>query len=198
LARSRAGASRPRAARTASRGSDAGGVGEGRPPAVSLASATLPRVWGGVGYRPLSDIARGRALFDFAAVPWPDISEETFGWGAWTAGDRPPGGERLIGALVVEPSASAMMLNGPVIVTGDDALEVAAQLVAAALDHATALGAATIFTRPHGLDRIWIRFGFIPVPESALPPGLAGRPGGGLYAWRGGSALWTPREAVTG
>jgi hypothetical protein len=41
-----------------------------------------------------------------------------------------------------------------------------------------------------------VRFGFIPVPESTLPPALAGRPGAGLYAWRGGSALWTLREAA--
>jgi hypothetical protein len=67
--------------------------------------------------------------------------------------------------------------------------------VAAALDHAVALGAETLFTRPQGLDRVWVRFGFIPVPESTLPVGLAGRSGVGLYAWRGGSALWTLREA---
>jgi hypothetical protein len=73
---------------------------------------------------------------------------------------------------------------------------VAAQLVAAALDHATAAGAGTVFTRPQGLDRIWVRFGFIPLPESTLPGRLAGHPGVGLYAWRGGSALWTLREAA--
>jgi hypothetical protein len=39
-----------------------------------------------------------------------------------------------------------------------------------------------------------VRFGFIPVPESTLPTDLAGRPGAGLYAWRGGTALWTLRE----
>jgi hypothetical protein len=39
-----------------------------------------------------------------------------------------------------------------------------------------------------------VRFGFIPVPESTLPLDLAGRPGSGLYAWRGGTALWTLRE----
>jgi hypothetical protein len=78
----------------------------------------------------------------------------------------------------------------------DDPLEVAAQLVAAALDHAAALGVVTVFARPGGLDRIWVRFGFIPVPEVTLPAPLAGRPGVGLYAWRGGSALWTLREAV--
>jgi len=75
---------------------------------------------------------------------------------------------------------------------------VASQLVAAAIDHATALGAATLYTRPQGLDRVWVRFGFIPVPEVALPPALAGRPGAGLYAWRGGSALWSLREAAGG
>ena len=34
--------------------------------------------------------------------------------------------------------------------------------------------------------------------EVALPPALVGRPGVGLYAWRGGSALWTLREAAEG
>ncbi|OGK86277.1 MAG: hypothetical protein A2050_03875 [Candidatus Rokubacteria bacterium GWA2_73_35] len=82
------------------------------------------------------------------------------------------------------------------VVAGADPLEIASQLVAAALDHATAAGAATLFARPQGLDRVWVRFGFIPVPESTLPAGLAGRAGAGLFAWRGGSALWSPREAA--
>jgi hypothetical protein len=93
------------------------------------------------------------------------------------------------------------MLHGPVLVADDgpdDPLEAAAQLVAAAMDHAAALGGVTLYTRPQGLDRVWVRFGFIPVPEVALPPALAGRAGGGLYAWRGGSALWTLREAAEG
>jgi hypothetical protein len=147
-----------------------------------------------VGYRPLADAARARALFDFAAVPWPD--PVAFAWGAWMADAV---GERLIGALAAERHATAAMLSGPVIDSREsvaDPLEVASQLVAAAIDHATALGAATIYTRPQGLDRVWVRFGFIPVPEVALPPALAGRPGAGLYAWRGGSALWTLREAA--
>ena len=63
-----------------------------------------------------------------------------------------------------------------------------------ALDHASASGVVTLFARPQSLDRVWVRFGFIPVPESTLPPDLAGRPGAGLYAWRGGTALWTLRE----
>jgi hypothetical protein len=164
-------------------------------PAPTLASATLPRAWQGVGYRPLRDPAPARPLFDFAALPWPEAP--AFAWGAFAAA----GGERLVGALVAERSGAAVLFHGPVIVTGDgpaDPLEAAAQLVAAALDHATALEAATVFARPQGLDRVWVRFGFVPVPEVTLPPALA-RPGGaGLYAWRGGSALWTLREAAEG
>ncbi len=171
----------------------------------SLASATLPRVWQGVGYRPLPGAGTARPLFDFAAVAWPDPDTLEVAWGAF-ARDAGAAGERLIGALVGERAASAMMFHGPIVVApgasaarGDapgahDALEVAAQLVAAALDHATALGVETVYTRPQGLDRVWVRFGFIPVPEGALPERLTGRPGVGLYAWRGGTALWTFRE----
>jgi hypothetical protein len=159
-------------------------------------SATLPRVWQGIGYRPLPDGAAARSLFDFAAVPWPqDIA---LAWGAWTAGAR---GETLVGAVVGERSRSDALLHGPVVRTDaeapDDPLEVAAQLLGATLDHATALGVTTVFARPGGLDRVWVRLGFIPVPEVTLPGPLAGRPGVGLYAWRGGSALWTLREAAT-
>jgi hypothetical protein len=172
------------------------------PPSVpSLASATLPRVWQEVGYRPLPDAEAARALFDFAAVPMPGPTDVALAWGAWTrdADASTPArqaGEVLIGAVLGERAERALMLHGPVIVTARDALEVAAQLAAAALDHARALSVETVFTRPGGLDRIWVRFGFIPVPESALPAALAGRPGAGLYAWRGGTALWTFREAT--
>jgi hypothetical protein len=125
-------------------------------------------------------------------------------WGAF-AQDAAAAGERLVGAVVGERAGGSMMLHGPIVVAEDapvrredapasDALEIAAQLVAAALDHAAALGVETVFTRPQGLDRVWVRFGFIPVPEGALPDRLAGRPGAGLYAWRGGTALWTFRE----
>jgi hypothetical protein len=172
------------------------------PPAPSVASATLPRVWQGVGYRPLADTSPARALFDFAAIPWPE--QAAFAWGAWRAGDD---GEHLMGAVAAERHRTTAMLHGPVIDTRIegaqgptepplDPLEIATQLVTAAMDHATALGAATLYTRPHGLDRVWVRLGFIPVPEVALPPALAGRPGAGLYAWRGGTALWTLREAA--
>ncbi len=161
----------------------------GTAPTPSLASAILPRVWQGLGYRLLPDAAAARTLFDFAAVPWPAQDRIAFAWGVFTGGDR------LVGALAAESAERAVMFHGPVVVTEDDPLEAAAQLVAAALDHATALGVDTVFTRPLGLDRVWVRFGFIPVPESTLPSVLAGRPGAGLYAWRGGTALWTLRES---
>jgi len=166
-----------------------------RSAAPSLASATLPRVWQGIGYRPLPDATAGGALFDFAAVPWPP-TPPVAAWGAFAA-DAP--GERLVGALVVEQNRRDALLHGPVVSTDAglaDPLEVAAQLVAAVLDHTAALGAQTVFARPQGLDRVWVRFGFIPVPEVTLPASLVGRAGVGLYAWRGGSALWTLRPAA--
>ena len=170
----------------------------GRASAPSLASATLPRVWQGIGYRPLPDAAAARPLFDFAAVPWPAGPDLSLAWGAWMARTRT---ETLVAALLGERSRSDALLHGPVVRTDaeapDDPLEVAAQLVQAILDHATALGITTLFSRPGGLDRVWVRFGFIPVPEVTLPVALAGRPGAGLYAWRGGSALWTLREAAS-
>ena len=168
----------------------------------SLAAATLPRVWQSVGYRPLADVERARRLFDYAATPWPERT--ALAWGAWMAGAD---GERLVGAVAAERHAAAAMLHGPVVVTEElgrpdgepaEPLEIAGQLLGAAIDHATALGATTLYARPQGLDRVWVRFGFIPVPEVALPSALAGRPGAGLYAWRGGSALWTLREAAEG
>ena len=176
--------------------------GDGAAATASLAAATLPRVWQDVGYRPLADVERARALFDFAAVSWPE--RVALAWGAWMAG---AGGERLVGAVAAERHATVAMLHGPVVVTEElgrhdgapaDPLDIAGQLLAATIDHATALGAVTLYARPQGLDRVWVRFGFVPVPEVALPAVLAGRPGVGLYAWRGGSALWTLREAAQG
>lgn len=166
--------------------------GVGLAPGPSLASATLPRAWQGVGYRPLPDATAARRLLDFAAVPWPETATPAFCWGAHVA---TAGVERLAAAIVAERLDNMAMLYGPVVdVDAPDALEIAAQLVSVALDHATALGLETVFARPQGLDRVWIRYGFIPLPESALPPALGSRQGAGLYAWRGGSALWTFRD----
>jgi hypothetical protein len=152
----------------------------------------MPRVWQGIGYRPLPDGAGARPLFDFAALSWPEPAKLVFAWGAFAAA---PPGERLVGAVLAERHERAVFLHGPVVGAGEaEPLEIAAHLVTAALDHASALASEVVFARPQGLDRVWVRFGFIPVPESTLPDALAGRAGAGLYAWRGGSALWTLRE----
>jgi hypothetical protein len=154
---------------------------------AALAAATTPRLWQGLAYRPLSDVTAARPLFEFAARPWPDASPLVFAWGAHGPGDR------LVAAVVAERRGDALLLHGPVVVEAEAPLEVAAQLVAAALDHAQALAVATVFARPQSLDRIWVRFGFIPVPEGTLPDGFP-RGERGLFAWRGGSALFTLRE----
>ena len=73
--------------------------GRGRAPAPSLASATVPRVWQGIGYRPLPDAGDARPLFEFAALPWPETDAIFLAWGAFAAAS---GAERLIGALVGE------------------------------------------------------------------------------------------------
>jgi hypothetical protein len=168
-------------------------AGGGRAAVPTLASATVPRVWQGIGYRPLANAGDARPLFEFAALPWPETDAMFLAWGAFAAAS---GDERLVGALVAGRSGSDAMLHGPVVIMETQPLEVAAQLVAAALDQATASGIATVFTRPQGLDRVWVRYGFIPVPEGTLSAGFARPAGVGLYAWRGGSALWTLREAA--
>jgi len=163
--------------------------------APSLAAATSPRVWQSVGYRALTEATSLRGLFDFAAAAWPP-QDPCLAWGATIGPD-----DRLVGGVVAERDGDTAMLYGPLIVDEDgsttvnDRLDMAAQLVAAAIEHARALGIRTAFARPQGVDRIWVRFGFIPLPESTLPAGLRGRPGAGLFAWRGGSALWTLRES---
>jgi hypothetical protein len=164
----------------------------------------LPRVWRGVEYRRLDDLEAARGLFEFAAAAWPSHPAPGWALGAWAEG------RRLAGAVVTERAGAAALLYGPVVVQsrlgppGDagepgaaqidtDPLEVATQLVSAAVDSATAAGIETVFARPQGLDRVWVRFGFFPVPEVALPDALRGRGGAGLFAYRGGSALWSPR-----
>ena len=153
------------------------------------------RTWGGLAYRPLDGPAESAAgLFRFAGAwspPAPDA-----GWGAWD-------GSRLLGAALLERAGGAAMMHGPVVVTPEpeatpdhpdparDPLEIASQLLADVLDHAATARIDTVFARPQGLDRLWVRSGFIPVPEAELPGDLRGRPGAGLYGWRGGSALWS-------
>jgi len=102
----------------------------------------------------------------------------------------------MVGALLMERSSASAMLHGPVVVgaTGtpaEDVLAVASELALQALSYASSSGIETVFARPQGLDRVWIRNGFITVPEAELPRPLRGRPGLGLFGWRGGTALWS-------
>jgi hypothetical protein len=102
-----------------------------------------------------------------------------------------------VGGVVAEQAGRSALLHGPVVVSTHTPLQIAAELVGAILDHAVAAGASTLFAQPQGLDRIWVRYGFIPLPEGVLPEGLSGRAGEGLYAWRGGSAVWSLRSIDT-
>ncbi len=145
---------------------------------------------GETSYRPLTaPWGPALELFRFAGAWAPAPEQIVAGWAAWD-------GERVYGALLAERAGSSAMLHGPVVVAPPDApaeaaLEVAGELLAGVLGHAGGEGIDTLFTRPQGLDRIWVRHGFIPVPEAELPTAFRGRPGVGLYGWRGGGALWS-------
>jgi hypothetical protein len=175
----------PRRARPTSRRS-----GDGRGPDVaadhavvsgSAPAAPPPRTWQGIDYGPCQvGGAEVRRLFDFAGAPTPTPGPGELGWEARADG-------RLVGGVLVERRGDCGLIYGPVVIEPPSAaepMEVAAQLVAALLDHATGLQMTTLFSRPQGLDRVWVRSGFVPVPEAFLPEGLRGRPGSGLHAWR--------------
>ena len=126
--------------------------------------------WEGLTYRPIPSPDRAvRDLFGFVGAWAPPDSAVDSGWGAWA-------GDRLVGALLLEKSGSAGMLHGPVVVAPDgeappaepaseveadrgEALEVAAHLLADALERAGTRGIDTLFTRPQGLDPVWVRLG---------------------------------------
>ncbi|MBI2525644.1 MAG: hypothetical protein HYV93_06640 [Candidatus Rokubacteria bacterium] len=148
------------------------------------------RPWEGLAYRTLPGTdTQARELFGFVGAWAPPRTAVETGWAAWD-------GSTMVAAVLLERAGSSAILHGPVVVAPaafepDDALETAVRLVASALEHAQGHGIETVFARPQGLDRVWVRAGFIPVPEVSLPEGLRGRPGLGLFAWRGGSALWS-------
>ena len=146
--------------------------------------------WGEIRYRSLTaPWGDALELFRFAGAWAPEPAGIEFAWGAEDGG-------RLCGALVTERATSCAMLHGPVVVAPPDAtpaaaLDVATELLLAALQHLPTQGIDTGVTRPQGLDRLWVREGFIPIPEAELPRALRGRPGQGLFGWRRGSALWS-------
>ena len=156
-----------------------------RPPVSQAAASTPnvlePRTWQGVVYRPCQGGAPAvRQLFKFAGAFAPDLEPEEMAWEAQA-------GDRLVGGVLCERRGAHGFVHGPVVVgppDGVEPIEVAAQLVAPLVDSARALPLDSLFTRPQGLDRVWVRLGFVPMPEAFLPATLRGRPGSGLHVWR--------------
>lgn len=146
--------------------------------------------WEGLAFRPLGEPGReARELFGFVGAWAPPSGDVVAGWGAWDI-------ESLVGALLLERAGATAMIHGPAVAAPPEAdselaVDAAAGLVALALGWAGTEKVETLFARPQGLDRVWVRVGFIPVPEVELPEELKGRPGIGLFGWRGGSALWS-------
>lgn len=171
-------------------------------PAVpTLAPLVSPGAIEGVVLEPLTERAdEARRLFDYVGAWAPPPSKGELAWGAQVGKDAD---QRLIGAVLLERKGAAGMVFGPVVVLAPegpatDPVEIASQLIGTLLPQATALGVETLFARPQGLDRVWVRFGFIPVPEAELLSSFKGRPGAGLFAWRGGTALWSARKVEDG
>jgi len=152
------------------------------PPAAESAPILQePRVWQGVVYQPCQGGAPAvRQLFQFAGAFVPDAHPGEIAWEA-RAGDR------IVGGVLCERRDVHGFIHGPVVVDppeGAEPIEVAAQLVAPLVDAARTLPLDSLFTRPQGLDRVWVRLGFVPMPEAFLPAALRGRPGSGLHVWR--------------
>lgn len=169
------------------------------PTAPPLAPLASPPATEGVAFEPLTERAdEARRLFTYAGAWAPPPSKGEVAWGAFVGQEAD---RKLIGALLLERKGAAGILYGPVVVhtpgASSDPLEIAARLLAALVAQATGSGVETLFARPQGLDRVWVRFGFIPVPEADLPQAFKGRPGTGLFAWRGGTALWSTRKRQT-
>ncbi len=168
-----------------------------RTPAVApfapLASPPTPE---GVVFESLTERAdEARRLFSYVGAWAPPTASGEVAWGAWVGRETD---RKMIGAMLLEKKGAAGMLHGPVVVLTPGAswepMEIAGRLLAALMSQATGSGVETLFARPQGLDRVWVRFGFIPVPEADLPRAFKGRPGSGLFAWRGGTALWSTRK----
>jgi hypothetical protein len=164
-----------------------------RPAAGPVASAVGPRTWQGLAYRPCPAEAEAvRRLFRFAGAWAPAAAPRELAWEA-----AAPGG--LVGGVLVERERDCGFIHGPVVVEPPpdiEPLEVAAQLVAPLLEPGTDPAMARAFARPGGLDRLWVRLGFVPMPEATLPSTLRGRPGTGLYVWRRPGTYALPADAI--
>src|SRR5262245_17787812 len=132
-----------------------------------------PRVWQGVVYRPCQAGALAvRQLFQFAGAFAPELGPDEIAW-------EGRAGDRMVGGVLCERRGAHGFIHGPVVVdppSGAEPIEVAAQLVSPIVDSAGAIPLDSVFTRPQGLDRVWVRLGVVRIPEAVLPGGLRGRP----------------------
>ncbi len=153
----------------------------GPPAAAPAPIASEPRIWQGLVYQPCQGGAPAvRQLFEYAGAFAPDPEPGEMAWEARV-------GDQVIGGVLCERRDAAGFIHGPVVVDppeGAEPIEVAAQLVAPLIDAARAIPLDSLFTRPQGLDRVWVRLGFVPMPEAFVPVALRGRPGSGLHVWR--------------
>jgi hypothetical protein len=167
----------------------------GSPAAGSAPSVPEPRTWQGITYRPCQGGAPAvRQLFQYAGAFAPDPEPHEIAWEA-RAGDR------LVGGVLCERRGAEGFIHGPVVVDppeGVEAIEVAALLVAPLIETARAVPLDSLFSRPQGLDRVWVRLGFVPMPEAFLPAALRGRPGSGLHVWRRPGTYAVPVADVEG
>jgi len=151
------------------------------PAAEPTPRGSEPRTWQGIIYRPCQAGAREvRRLFDFAGAWTPAPTPGEIAWEAVAEG-------RVVGGVLLEVEGAHGFLHGPVVIDppGEaEPLGVAAQLVGPILEAAARQPLNTLYARPQGLDRLWVRFGFVPVPEATLPASLRGRRGTGLHMWR--------------
>ena len=96
--------------------------------------------------------------------------------------------------MLCERRGAHGFIHGPVVVDpppGAEPIEVAAQLVSPLVDSARALPLDSLFARPQGLDRVWVRLGFVP-DARGLP---AGRP---ARAARDGPSRLAPSRDLRG
>ena len=111
----------------------------------------------------------------------------------WHGGPSSPPARatRSIGAVVAESPGARRSASRPGRRGRPRGPGAGRQLIGAIIDHATAAGAAHP-VRPAAGTRSPV--GPLRLRSGAgghAPPGLSARPGDGLYAWRGGSAIWS-------
>ncbi len=153
------------------------------PPAAEPAPVVLePRVWQGVVYQPCqSGASEVRQLFHFAGAFAPDLEPGEIAWEARADG-------RLVGGRALRAARRARVHPRPGGRGSSDRAPSRSRSPRSSSRPSSTRRApfrsTPLFTRPQGLDRVWVRLGFVPMPQAFLPETLRGRPGSGLHVWR--------------